>query len=77
MKAILEIKMPECCMVCELYYIKAKRFDINKKYMCAALNKEIGYCNKARERRYSGCPLKPVISMDAERGKYATYTTAI
>jgi hypothetical protein len=57
MKAILELEMPRCCMECPLYYKRIAYVDTH--FMCAALNKEIGYSEKAYDQRYSGCPLKP------------------
>jgi len=75
MKAILEIEMPISCTKCSLYY-KRVRY-VETRYMCAALGEELPYSEKAETQRYSGCLLKPVIAFNAERGKYATYTTVI
>jgi len=57
-KAIFEMELPECCIKCRMYWKKV--IYVDTKYMCAALNKEIGYNNKAETQRYSGCPLKIV-----------------
>jgi hypothetical protein len=56
MKATLEIELPKSCVNCRMYYKKIQ--FLNTYYMCAALNKELGYNKKAETQRYSGCPLK-------------------
>jgi len=61
---ILEIEMPKSCVNCRMYYKKIHYVDTY--YMCAALNKELGYNRKAEIQRYSGCPLK--IKEEAQNG---------